>query len=226
MATKKIGTVIKEARTAAGLTQEQLARKVAGVTASELAKVERGEADFAQAELKALAKPLGVTQASLLNAPKNISAKPAAKPAASAKAGSAKTAAAKTSSAKTTSAKTSSAKTTSAKTSSAKTSTAKTSSAKTSSAKTAAKTTAAKTPKTPANANSTMKVTATERKLIEYYRTASADAKKAGTKVLKGECGKDILDSINSKNSAMNSVGDAVTDFIGGALSNLLGGKK
>lgn len=197
MAAKKIGAVIRDARTAAGLSQEQLARKVPGVTAGELGKVERGEADFTQAKLKDIAKALGVTQASLLNAPKNLTAKQSA------------------------AAKTASAKTSSAKTSSAKTSSAKTSSAKTSSAKTAA----AKTPKTPANANSTMKVTSTERKLIEYYRAASSDAKKAGTKILKGEC-RDLLDTINSKSSGMGSVGDAVTDFIGGALSNLLGGKK
>ncbi len=188
MASKKVGTIIKEARTEAGLTQEQLARKVAGVTAAELGKVERGEADFTQTKLKAVAKALGITQATLLNAPKNVSAKAS-------------------------SAKTSSAKTTSAKTSSAKTSSAKTGSA----GKTAAK--------TPANANSTMKVTAAERKLIESYRTASGDAKKAATKVLKGECD-DLLDTINKKSSALNSVGDAVSDFIGGALSNLLGGKK
>ena len=54
MATKKVGTVIKEARTAAGLTQEQLARKVSGVSAADLGKVESGEADFTQAQLGAL----------------------------------------------------------------------------------------------------------------------------------------------------------------------------
>ncbi len=70
MATKKIGTVLKEARTAAGLTQEQLARRVSGVSAADLGRVERGEADFTQAQLKAIAKVLGVTQASLLNAAK------------------------------------------------------------------------------------------------------------------------------------------------------------
>ena len=42
MAAKKIGTVIREARTAAGLTQEQLARKVTGVSAADLRKVEAG----------------------------------------------------------------------------------------------------------------------------------------------------------------------------------------
>ena len=40
---KKVGTLIKEARTEAGLTQEQLARKVKGVSASDISKAERGE---------------------------------------------------------------------------------------------------------------------------------------------------------------------------------------
>ena len=81
MAAKKVGTLIKEARTAEGLTQEQLARKVAGVSAADVGKVERGEVDFTQAQLKLIAKALGVTQASLLNAPKNTTGtakKPAA----------------------------------------------------------------------------------------------------------------------------------------------------
>jgi ribosome-binding protein aMBF1 (putative translation factor) len=43
MATKKVGDLIKEARTNAGLTQAQLAKKVDGVTASDISKAERGE---------------------------------------------------------------------------------------------------------------------------------------------------------------------------------------
>ena len=44
MATKKkIGELIKEARTNAKLTQEQLAQKVDGVSASDISKAERGE---------------------------------------------------------------------------------------------------------------------------------------------------------------------------------------
>ena len=43
MATKKVGDLIKEARTGAGLTQAQLAAKVDGVTASDISKAERGE---------------------------------------------------------------------------------------------------------------------------------------------------------------------------------------
>lgn len=67
---KKIGTLIKEARTAAGLTQAQLAKKVDGVTAADISKAERGEKELSQAALKQIAKATGVTQSSLLNAAK------------------------------------------------------------------------------------------------------------------------------------------------------------
>ena len=67
---KKVGTLINEARTAAGLTQEQLAKKVAGVSASDISKAERGEKDLTQEQLKAIAKATGVTQKSLLDAAK------------------------------------------------------------------------------------------------------------------------------------------------------------
>lgn len=36
MASKKIGTLIKEARTEAGLTQEQLARRISGLSANDI----------------------------------------------------------------------------------------------------------------------------------------------------------------------------------------------
>ena len=45
MAAKKVGALIKEARTKAGLSQEALAKLVDGLSASELGKVERGEKD-------------------------------------------------------------------------------------------------------------------------------------------------------------------------------------
>jgi len=118
MAAKTVGTLIKEARTEAGLTQEQLARKVAGVSAADISEVERGKKDLTQEQLKKIAKATGVTQSSLLNAPKNT----------------------------------------------------KSSASSTSSA-----------------SKSSMQVTATERKLVELYRKASSEDKKAALKVLKGE---------------------------------------
>ena len=73
MATKKVGTLIKEARTNAGLTQEQLARKIAGLSANDISEAERGKKDLTQEQLKKIAKATGVTQASLLNAAKGSS---------------------------------------------------------------------------------------------------------------------------------------------------------
>ncbi len=70
MAKKKVGALIKEARTNAGLTQEQLAKKVDGVTAADISKAERGEKELTQAALKQIAKATGVTQSSLLEAAK------------------------------------------------------------------------------------------------------------------------------------------------------------
>lgn len=67
---KKVGTLIKEARTAAGLTQEALAKKVKGVSASDISLAERGEKELTQAALKEIAKAVGVTQKSLLDAAK------------------------------------------------------------------------------------------------------------------------------------------------------------
>ncbi|MBQ1576575.1 MAG: helix-turn-helix transcriptional regulator, partial [Oscillospiraceae bacterium] len=72
---KKVGTLIKEARTAAGLSQEQLARKIKGLSAGELAKAESGEIELTQALLKEIAKATGVTQSSLLSAAKTSTAK-------------------------------------------------------------------------------------------------------------------------------------------------------
>ena len=65
---KKVGALIKSARTGAGYTQEQLARKIKGVSASDISAAERGVLDLSQQNLKDIAKATGVTQASLLNA--------------------------------------------------------------------------------------------------------------------------------------------------------------
>ncbi len=75
MASKKVGTLIKEARTGADLTQEQLARKIKGLSASDLSLAERGQKELTQTQLKEIAKATGVTQASLLNAAKGATTK-------------------------------------------------------------------------------------------------------------------------------------------------------
>lgn len=93
---KKLGDLVKKARTEKGFTQAGLAEKVDGLTASDVSKIERGEKEPAQSVLKQMAKALGVTQKSLLDA-----ATGGGKTASSSKTG---TAAKKTSSAKKTSA--------------------------------------------------------------------------------------------------------------------------
>ena len=128
---KKVGTLIKQARTDAGLTQEQLARKVRGISASDISRAERGEKELTQEQLKLIAKATGVTQKSLLEAARGSSSRK--------KAGS-------------------------------------------SSASSASKT--------------SMKVTATERKLVELYREADSATKKEAIKLLKGSAGESVLEGL------------------------------
>lgn len=73
MASKKLGNLIREARTEASLTQEQLARKISGLSATDISEAERGLRDLTQDQLKKIAKATGVTQASLLGAAKGSS---------------------------------------------------------------------------------------------------------------------------------------------------------
>ncbi|MBO6046647.1 MAG: helix-turn-helix transcriptional regulator [Erysipelotrichaceae bacterium] len=113
MATKvKVGELIKQARTNAGLTQAQLSVKT-GISATDISKAERSEKDLTNEQLKAIAKATGVTQKSLLEAAAGTS-------------------------------------------SSAKTST------------------------------TSMSLTTTEKRLVELYRQADADTKKAAMALLKG----------------------------------------
>lgn len=165
---KKTGALIKEARTAAGLTQEQLAKKITGVSASDISKAERGEAELTQAVLKQIAKLTSITQSSLLNAEK-------------------------------TAAKASSSKAASKTTSSAKSSTSK-STTKSS----ASKATSAKSTKSKAD---DMELTAAEKKLLELYRAADAETKKAAVSLLKGE--KNEVQQLMS-----NLLGDTLSKFL------------
>jgi len=118
MASKKLGNLIKEARTNAGYTQEELARKIPGVSASDISLAERGLGDLTQEQLKKIAKVTGVTQTSLLEAARGTK------------------------------------KSTSSSSSSSKTS---------------------------------MKVTATEKRLVELYRKADTDTRKRAMNILKGD---------------------------------------
>ena len=100
---KKLGNLIREARTAKGLSQAALAEQIEGISSSDVSKIERGEKEPVQDAIKQIAKVLGVTQKSLLDAADG-----------SGKNAAGKTGTGKTASGKTTSAKTSSAKKTTA----------------------------------------------------------------------------------------------------------------
>lgn len=164
---KKVGKLIKAARTGADMTQEQLARRISGLSANDISLAERGEKELTQAQLKKIATITGVTQASLIDAARSES-------------GTAK---------------------------------------KTTTKKTTATTKKTTTPKTPASANSTMKVTATERKLVEAYRLADADTKKQAMNLLKGK-EESFLDSLLGSEEFSDKVEDVLGDVLGGLLGN------
>ena len=148
---KKLGTLIKDARTKKGISQSELASRIDGLSASALGKAERGESEPAEEIVRQIAKELGVTQTSLVEA---MSGK----------------AAGRTSSSKSSASKTSSSKTSASKTSSSKTSSSKTPSSKSKSA-----------------GSASVKLTAAEKKLVELYRKADRDTKKAAVNLLSGK---------------------------------------
>ncbi|MDO4518953.1 MAG: helix-turn-helix domain-containing protein [Eubacteriales bacterium] len=64
----KLARLIKEARTNAGYTQQELAQRVYGLSASDISKAERNEKTLTTEQLKDIARATGVTQKSLLDA--------------------------------------------------------------------------------------------------------------------------------------------------------------
>ena len=186
--TKSLGELIKEARTSAGLTQEQLAQSVNDMTANDISKAERGQKVPTQNQLKQIAKTTGVTQKSLLDAAKALDA---AGPG-------------NTSSGKTASGTAASGKTTSGKTASGKTATGKTASGKTTSGKT--------------TSGNTVQVTATEKKLLELYRAADSDKKKAVMSLLKGET-QTASEMLSSLLDGSKKPDELITSLFSGASS-------
>ena len=63
---KQTGALIKEARTAAGLSQKALAEKIEGLSASTLGKAERGEKELTPQQLEAIAAVTGVAYETLI----------------------------------------------------------------------------------------------------------------------------------------------------------------
>lgn len=208
----KVGALIKEARTAAGLTQEKLARQIPGLEAADISAAERGVKDLSQEQLKAIAKATGVTQASLLSAAKAEKAPAEEKPV--------KKAASATKTAKSASEAPAVKAEKPVKTAKAEKPAKASTGTKTAKAGTAAAS-GSSAAKAPASANTEMKVTAAEKKLIEAYRTATAEQKKQALSILKSE-GSDLLGSIlgggskKSQNAVADSIADTVTDFLGG----------
>ena len=173
---RKLGDLVKKARTEKGLTQAALAEKVDGLTASDVSKIERGEKEPAQDVLKQMAKALGVTQKSLLDAA----------------AGSGKTA----------------------------------SSSKTGSA--AKKTSSAKTASTVKDTIDTLKLTATEKKLVQLYRKADTKTKKAAINLLEGDSNAieliGALLSAKGSGSSGSSGSSGTSDLLNALLSGKTGG--
>ncbi|MBO4277834.1 MAG: helix-turn-helix transcriptional regulator [Clostridia bacterium] len=132
---KKVGNLIKNARQNAGMTQEQLARKVRNCSANDISRAERGEKELTTDQLKQIAKATGVTQKSLLDAAKGSVS--SSKPASGA-------------------------------------------------------------------LTVSMRVTATEKKLVELYRAADSQTKKNALKLLKGEGASALAEDLFE--SVLNSV--------------------
>ncbi|MBR6164627.1 MAG: hypothetical protein IKQ45_01715 [Clostridia bacterium] len=68
-----------------------------------------------------------------------------------------------------------------------------------------------------------MKVTASEKKLVEAYRGASSDLKKIALKILKGDYGDTVTGILNMVGgggtaSQANSIGDTIGNLLGGLL--------
>lgn len=133
---KKVGALIKSARTGAGMTQESLARKVRNCSANDISRAERGEKELTSDQLKQVARATGVTQKSLLDAAKGASS--SSKPASGA-------------------------------------------------------------------LTVSIKVTATEKKLVELYRAADTQSKKNALKLLKGEGASALAENL------FESVMDSIT---------------
>lgn len=173
----KVGALIKEARTGAKLTQEQLASQISGVTANDISKAERGEKELSQSVLKQIAKLTGVTQASLVNAAKESTYTGTAAAAATSK-------------------------------------------------KPAANT--KKTSTTTSTAKNDMQLTAAEKKLVELYRAADADTKKAAVNLLKGEQEPGMADILGALlgggKDGKGQSGDMLSSILGSAVD--LFGKK
>lgn len=208
---KKLGTLVNDARLKKGLSMAALAEQVEGLSSSMVGKIERGESEPAEDVLRAMAKVLGVTQKSLVDAASGTGA------------------AAKKTAAKSTAAKSTAAKSTTAKSAATK---------KTSSKSTTAKKTASKAKSSSSQTSSgDLKLTATEKKLVEAYRKAGTSARKTALSVLEGKATMadfmtlmlaDKAEELGGSGSSSGKKNDLDLSNLGTLLSGTLGklGKK
>ena len=201
--TNTVGSLIKKARTGAGLTQEQLASKINGLSATDISRAERGELIPTQDQLRTIAKVTGVTQKSLLDAAKESKTESSSSGTSGSTGGKKPSAGTSTASGKKPAGNTS-----------------------TGSGKKPAGSTSTGSGKKPAgststgtNSSKTMEVTATERKLVELYRKASTDEKKTVMSILKGE--KDTTNEmISSLLDGSRKPADIVSSILGSAVES------
>ena len=185
--------IIREALSGVGLTQEQLAKEVTGLYASDISRAERGILIPKQEQLKTMARGRVRTQKPLLDAAKESKTESSSsgtssstgsgkKPAGSTGTGSGKKPAGSTG---------------------------------TGSSKKPSDSSGSGT-----NSSKIMEVTATERKLVELYRKASTDEKKTVMSILKGE--KDTTNEmISSLLDGSKKPADIVSSILGSAVESL-----
>ena len=70
-----------------------------------------------------------------------------------------------------------------------------------------------------------MKVTASEKKLVESYRGASGELKKVALKVLKGEYADTAIKILDTVGSGIESGAEGVGGVLGNLIGGLMGGK-
>jgi ABC-2 type transport system ATP-binding protein len=133
---KRLGNLIRAARTDAGFTQAQLAGKIRGISQTDIGRYERGEAEPTAQTVKEIAKACGVTQKSLLDAMPKTASKPSGS-------------------------------------------------------------------KTGSASGTSMRVTATEKRLVELYRQADTETKKKVLSLLRGD------------NSDVDDIISGIGNFIG-----------
>lgn len=156
---KRLGGLIRTARTDAGLTQAQLAALVNGASQSDIGRFERGEAEPTTQVVKDIAKACGVTQKSLLDAmPKSMGRT-------------------------------------------------------TSTTKPASASRPTSSGSSSSSTGTSMRVSATEKRLVELYRAANTETRKRAIQILKGETPTTGLEAVGMDDLLAN-IGNLLGDTL------------